>query len=503
MNKQIKWGAILQYVQMALSILIGIIYTPIMLRMLGQSEYGLYNISSSIISYLSLLSLGFGASYVRFYTIRKKEDVNRLKYLNGLYLFVFSLIGLIAIVAGFIIAFNVNIFLNDSYSVNDINIAKWLMILLAFNLGISFPASLFVSYITAQEKFIFLKLINIGKTVLAPALSIIALFFGYGSIGLVVITTTISLIIDAINVLYCLKKLNMKFSLKKIEFGLLKDIFIFSIFIAINNIIDQVNWQTDKVILGKMITSAAVSIYAIGASLNTYFIQFSTAISSLFIPKINQIVVDNKDDCNEQLTKLMTAIGRIQFFILSLVLIGFVFFGKYFINKWAGPEYGDSYYVALLLMSPEIVPLIQNIGIEIQRAKNMHQFRSIAYLIMAFINVGISIPLCYFYGPIGVAFGTTISIIVANILVMNVYYHKKIKINMFYFWKEIFKILPAFIPPICVGLLYHYFLSTYTVYDYVRQIIVFILIYSISILTIGINRQERSQLAKFFKLLRG
>ena len=39
------------------------------------------------------------------------------------------------------------------------------------------------------------------------------------------------------------------------------------------------------------------------------------------------------------------------------------------------------------------VPLIQNIGIEIQRAKNMHQFRSKVYFCMAIGNALVSIPL--------------------------------------------------------------------------------------------------------------
>ena len=56
-SKQIKLGIVLQYMQMGLSILISLIYTPIMLNILGQTEYGIYNLASSIISYLSLLFL--------------------------------------------------------------------------------------------------------------------------------------------------------------------------------------------------------------------------------------------------------------------------------------------------------------------------------------------------------------------------------------------------------------------------------------------------------------
>lgn len=101
---------------------------------------------------------------------------------------------------------------------------------------------------------------------------------------------------------------------------------------------------------------------------------------------------------------------RVQFIVLILILTGFIFLGKYFILKWAGDGYENAYYVALLLIAPVTIPLIQNIGIEIQRAKNMHQFRSIVYLGMALLNVVISIFLAMKWGELGAAFGTAISL---------------------------------------------------------------------------------------------
>ena len=111
MSKQIKYGIVLQYLQMALSIIINLVYTPIMIRILGNSEYGIYNLASSIIAYLSILSLGFGASYLRYFSKYIQENnTDSISKLNGLYLTVFSIIGIVALVAGMIVAFNVSIF---------------------------------------------------------------------------------------------------------------------------------------------------------------------------------------------------------------------------------------------------------------------------------------------------------------------------------------------------------------------------------------------------------
>ena len=73
-KNQLKAGVVLSYVSECVKIITNLIYTPIMLRLLGKSEYGLYQLVHSVVSYLSLLSLGFTASYVRFYSRFKAEN---------------------------------------------------------------------------------------------------------------------------------------------------------------------------------------------------------------------------------------------------------------------------------------------------------------------------------------------------------------------------------------------------------------------------------------------
>jgi len=63
---QLKAGAALNYVVIILNMLVGLLYTPYMLRMMGQSEYGLYSLVASVISYLTVLDLGLGNAIVRY-----------------------------------------------------------------------------------------------------------------------------------------------------------------------------------------------------------------------------------------------------------------------------------------------------------------------------------------------------------------------------------------------------------------------------------------------------
>ena len=128
-------------------------------------------------------------------------------------------------------------------------------------------------------------------------------------------------------------------------------------------------------------------------------------------------------------------------------------FGKYFIQLWVGDGYEIVYSLVLILMVPSTVPLIQNIGIEVQRAKNKHQFRSLIYLLIAIINVVVSIILCKSYGILGVTIGTALADIVGCIIIMNIYYHKKIGINIIAFWKSILRASCGLIIPAVIGAL--------------------------------------------------
>ena len=148
---QIKPGIILSYGQIFLHIIIGLLYTPIMIRLLGQSEYGLYNTVSSTIAMLGVLNLGFSSGYVRYYAKYKKEnDIESIYKLNGLFLIIFIIIGLVALFCGLFLTFNLHYVFSDGLTSSEYEIAKVLMLILTINLAISFPMGVFKNIVSAN-----------------------------------------------------------------------------------------------------------------------------------------------------------------------------------------------------------------------------------------------------------------------------------------------------------------------------------------------------------------
>ena len=487
---QKKAGVLLSYGQTVLSTAISLVYTPVMLRLLGQSEYGTYTLVSGFISNLSLMSFGLGSAYVRYYTRAEASDgENGVAKINGMFMTIFLVIGLLSLLVGGVLVANVHRIFAAKLTPREIETARVLMALLVVNIAVSFPCSVFTSYITARERFLFQRLVSMIRTVLNPIVMLPLLLMGLGSVSLVLVTLLLSVVTDVSSALYCRKKLGMRMRFGHFDFALLREMAGFSFFIFLNMIIDQINWTVDTTLLGIISGTAATAIYGVGSQLHRYYMTISTSISGVFVPQINRIVARGEGD--DALTRLFTRVGRVQFMLLMLVLTGFIFVGEPFIEAWGGGAYAGAYPIALLLMAPVTVPLIQNLGIEIQRAKNMHQFRSKVYFVMALFNVAISIPLGMRYGGLGCAMGTAISMLLCNGLVMNWYYHTHIGLDMVYFWRRILSIVPALVPPVLLGLL-ALRLHSFTGYGGVLLFALpYCAVYAASVYLLAMNEDER------------
>ncbi|MCH5210991.1 MAG: polysaccharide biosynthesis protein [Oscillospiraceae bacterium] len=488
---QLKSGVLVSYATQGINILSGLIYTPIMLRILGRSEYGLYQLVYSVVSYLSLLSMGFASSYIRFYSKYKtKYGEKSVAKLNGMFFTIFCVIAAICLVCGGAMTIRADLIFGGGLTPGELWKSRILMAIMVVNMALSFINSAFTCHITSHEKFFFQRIVEFFRALMNPFLTLPLLLMGYGSVGMVMVTTFLTISVLLMNIVYCFKKLKIQFYFHEFDFGLLKEMWVFTFFIFVNMIVDQINWSLDKFLLGRIVGTSAVALYGVAAQLNTIYLTVSTSISSVFIPRINFMVA--KENSDRELTELFTKVGRIQFIVLGMLLTSYILFGREFIGLWAGSGYGVSYQIGLFLLIPVTIPLIQNLGIEIQRAKNLHQFRSIVYLIIAVSNIFVSIPCIRRWGAEGAAVGTMITLLIGNGLIMNIYYHKKIGLNIFYYWKEILKFTPSIAVAVVTGILIKKFLPVHNTITFILVIAVYVMSYAASMWLIGMNESEKN-----------
>ncbi len=490
----LKSGFILSYIAIFIQSLISIVYTPVMLRLLGQSDYGLLQLAISTIANLGILSFGFGSSYLRFYSRYRTERNDRaVAVLNGMFAVIFLGAAVLSLIAGGIITINTGIIFSKSMTVQEISSLKILLGIMTVNLALSFPCNIFDSYITAQERFTFQKILIIITALLNPMLTLPLLLIGKGTIAVAICMTGITLIRLIASAVFCVKRLGMKFCFA-LDKTLFKQLCVFSFFVFLNIVSDQINWNVDKTLLGIFKGSDSVTAYSLGSQFNSYFLTFSYALSSILSPRAYRIAAVKRTD--KLLSKFFAQFGRIQFIVMAYIYMIFLAVGKPFIKLWSGIDSPVPYYTALLLISPLLITSIQSIGIEIQRAKDMHRFRSVLYFIIALGNIILSIPLCIRFGELGCALGTCLCLVIGNIIIMNIYYQKYVGLDMLLFWREIFKFIPSLILPVIAVILIQHFVWANAV-SIIVSAAIFTVVYVFSVFTLGLNKSEKAFIKEF------
>lgn len=488
---QLKAGTIISYVSLLLGTVVPMVYTPIMLDMLGQNEYGVYSMANTVMSFLSLLNFGIGGTVVRYLTkARVEKGKKEEEKVLGLFMTIYVVIAMIIFIVGMIVAFNVDLFYSQSLNVDELKVLKKLVILMVFNTALFLPLSVFSSVIIAYEKFIANKLISALSIVLAPTLNLVMLFLGFGSVGLVIASTILNLVMCVCNVVYTIKVIGVKPVFKDMPKGMVKDIFSFSAFIFIAELVNSLYWSTDKLLIGGFMGPASVAVYNIGATFNTYLQNFAVAISSVFTPRVNIIAAEKKSI--KEVDELIIRVGRIQFIVVSLVLSGFIVFGSYFIRIWAGEGYEKAYIVALMVMLPLLVPLVQSLALSYTVACNMHRFRSIMFLFIAILNVVLTVVMLKIFNTItAAALATCIAYIIGPCIIMNVFYKCKMNLDVFKFWRNILRMMPVPALFSILGTIICNNIALTQWWSLLVAILVYLVAYCISMFFIGMNKYEK------------
>lgn len=488
---QLKSGAVLNYVILGLNALVGIAYTPYMLRMLGQSEYGIYSLAASVISYLSILDFGFGNAVIRYTAkYRAEGDEDRLHSMFGLFTILYSVIGVVAFCVGLILYYHVESLFGETLTLYEIEQTKAVILLMVLNLALTFPLSIYGAIITAYENFVFLRVVQIARILLNTLVMVCLLSVGYKSVAMVVVQSVFNILALLLNYFYCRRKIRIKIHFAKMNWRFLREISVYSFWVFLNIILDKIYWSTGQFILGTTSGAVAVAIFSVAVQLRWMYLMFSIGISGVFLPRVTTMVVKNND--SGAISDLFIKTGRLQYIILSLILSGFIVFGHKFILFWAGDNYGESYVIALLFLIAMTPPLIQSLGMTILQARNQMKFRSVSNTIIALGCFFMQIPLAKYFGGVGCAVPIAFGILLGQGLLINIYYQRVQKLDIKRFWQEIIRMsaVPAIMVVITIFVLF------YVEIDSVLLLVAGILVFSVVYLTLfwrfSMNTYERN-----------
>lgn len=489
-----KIGVFLSYLNIVLQTLIGFIYVPILLKYMGQSEYGLYQLMGSLIAYFSVMDFGLTSATIRGYIeYRTNKEYKRIENFLAMTQRLYMVICVVALLMGIIVYNYLDVIFNNSLKIDELIAAKYIFILLLINIVITFLGMIYRSVITANEKFLFMKGIETLQLIIQPFAVIAVMQISPTALAMVMVMTLINLILTILRVYYCYNKLHMKMHFYYWDKIALNEMKKLSLSVFIVTIIDQIFWKTNQIILGIISGVDAVAVYAVASLIYMNYMALSIAIAGVYSPKIMKMVSEQVN--TKILSEEFLRIGRLQYYLLALVFSGFFVFGKEFIITWCNYNFIDAYYITLIIILPFTIDLIQNIGSIIMKAKNVYDFRAKVYFIIGIINVCLAIPSAKLYGEIGCATACGLSILISN-LIMNGYFKKVLRLDILMFWKQILKITISVILCGFIGGLLNYILGVGNISILILKLLLYTLIYLIIMWITSFNKDEKMLIFK-------
>lgn len=492
-SKQIKFGAILSYVSIAVNIIAGLLYTPWMIEKIGQNQYGLYMLANSLIT-LFLVDFGLSSATARYLSKYNAEGNKEgaesfLGAIYKLYIIVDAIILTILVVVFFL--------LDKIYvglSPTELEQFKVVYIISALFSVINFPFVTFNGILTAYEKFTPLKLIEIIYRIFNVGFTVVALLLGGGLYALVIVHVLVGLFVLLLKFIVIKVQTSTKVNFKTNNKTIYREIFGFSIWVTVSTLAQRLVFNITPSILGIVASAAAIAIFGVITTIEGYAYTISTAINGLFMPKISRIIT--KDESRNELSRLLLSVGKFQYALNGLIVAGFTVVGTSFIRLWIGETYLPAYWGILLVIIPGLFYNALNIANTTLIVENKVRTQAIIDTATGMINVLLSFPLSSAYGVIGAAFSIFVAYMLRAI-VMNIISYKILKLNIPALIRNCYlRMSIPIILTILLGIGLNYALERDTwLFLFIKGVIV-VFFYLITTFFLGIEKADRQSITK-------
>lgn len=485
-----KTGIILGYVQLVLQTLSTIFLTSFFIRKLGSENYGIYQMVYSVASYILILDLGISSTIVRFISeFKEKGENEKAENFAAHMLIIVVALGVAAAVFGAVCYFSFQ-FIYPSITGDLLAQSKSTFLVLVLQILMTVFSHYFQGLALSREKFSFVKIVSILQIVIALVSSILLLTLK-NSFAMIANANTIAIgVCLALFIVYDFVVLKQKIKWHGFDRKMMMPALALMVAMLLNSVIAYVNTTLDKMILGRMATANDVAVYAVAATLVSFYNAIPTTISSVFLPEVTRAVY--RGDSNKKLTDLVVKVGRIQLYVCLAILGGLLLFGRLFITYWTGEETIDAWGYALLIMVPNTIPLIQNICLSVLDAKNKRLFRSLILIAISAVNVGLTVLFIFLLGPIGAPLSTGICFFLGYGIALNWYYQKKIGLRVKDMFLGIFNRTILTFLAVVVFCLPLAFVLKDSILDMVLGLAIYVVVFGAFIWKFAMNRYEKS-----------
>lgn len=493
--KKRSLGISLQYANTFLNMICGLFLSAFLLRVLGNTEYGLYQTISSFVNYLVLLEFGTGTVITRNISVSRarNDSVGIQKSVSTIGVITCVLI-LFIITVGSIFYFHLDKIYAVSLTKSQIQYGKKIFIVMLAYLVFSFLSNTASGILLGFEKYEIQPAISMIRMILRIILLILVVSATHKSITIAIVDLTLAIAVVILEIAICKIKLGVSFSFKYFDFSVFKASFPLAAAIFIQVLINQANNNVDKFIIGIKIGPEEVAVYSVGLYVYSIFASMTTIPIAMYGPQVAKEIVSGytPNEVSEHLiqpSRLIVIIG-------GTILFGFLAVGRQFIALVYGINYMIAWKVALIIMLPMLINMSNGVMVNILDATDRRMARSGLLFFTTSANIVLTILWIEKYGVLGACIATAVCTIVGQVLLMDLYYYIKLHINILHFRYSVFKgIIFCQILSAAIAL----FIGDYiinTVLSFLIGGVLYVCVFGISFMLVGSNKIEKEKLIK-------
>ncbi len=432
-KSEVKYGALLSYFLIFANAVYGILVSPFILRTIGAGELGVYETIGALAASISVLEFGIGSTMQRYIANMVAKKQNReIENFSAMGLIQTGVLSVVIALVGFGLYFTLEPAYGESFTVIELVRAKEIYVLFMIQVILHMVENFFFGILAGYNRFTFSNSLKLVALILRIALCYIFLPIFPNAATLVCATLVMEIVLIVVEVFYLKKKLHHRSRLYHWDHSLFRESFVYTLLMFAQTVIVQFNGHVDSWVIAAYMGSVAVAIYSFAIKIYNMYQQCAMSISGVLLPTVTNRLLENADA--RDMEDMVIKYGRMQWSFLSALFMGLICLGKEFFSVWLSDELGaatrDCWILCLILVIPMTLPLVTNVCLTILRAKNLMHFRTVSLGYSLIANALMTLIGTYFWGYWAAAIGTALSTLIGSVISMNIYYHRKLGMNM-------------------------------------------------------------------------
>lgn len=496
-NKRIAVNSLVIFARLCVVSAIGLISARVVLKALGASDYGLYNVVGGIVTLLNIFNTAMVSTTYRYiaFELGKGEKGNTNRVFNASFVIHSVFAGLILFLGLTIGLWYINNYLNvEPGKLGDARFVFFLSIVTTMINTLFIPYS---GLLIAYERFHVPAIIDIVVNVIMIALLVALLYYGGNKLRLYSIIMLACRFLNSLFV-YIYSRRNFKSVIKFIipkGKSLYREMTGFAAWILVGAVASVGRAQATAMIVNYFFGTIVNASFAIAGQVERFIALFSRSLNKAAIP---QITKNYSGGNKNRSVKLTSYISKYTFFLMSLVAFPIFLEVDFLMGIWLEevPK-NAALYCRFMILAGLLGCTGEGLPALIQASGKIKYFQILSTLIILSVPIG-AVFFYFGYPP------HTIQIIFCTmsfiIIFLRLYLLKVIiNLDIIYFVKTSYlRIFMVFIPMFVLYLFYDS--SSFSVMQHFLSMIGLVLFLVLDIIIFGVDANEWKYIAKYIRI---